>query len=147
MHKFNGKPESNLNNSLIRLKHLKKKVSTILFAFLSVSDFNKLNFAIVKKGNTCLETQNNLNKAIYENLVVKSHYRQDLSLLTLCARNSDDAPMQFCRECDLGKNEWETIKHLSLLQITIKSTQLVDKKQIEAGYQYIKKIVLSALDQ
>lgn len=114
---------------------------------LSASDFNKLNFAVVKKGNKCLETQNKLNKEIYENLVVKSHYRQDLSLLTLCARNSDDAPAQFCHECCLDKNEWETIKHLSLLQLTIKSTQIGDKQQIEAGYQYIKKVVLSALER
>ncbi|MDY3695749.1 MAG: tyrosine decarboxylase [Proteus mirabilis] len=113
---------------------------------LSASDFNKLNFAIVRKGNKSLETQNDLNKTIYENLVVKSHHKQDLSLLTLCARNSDDAPAQFCSECDFDNNEWETIKHLNLLQLTIKSTETCDEQQIEAGYQYIKKVVLSALD-
>ncbi|WP_193016591.1 MULTISPECIES: pyridoxal-dependent decarboxylase [Gammaproteobacteria] len=114
---------------------------------LSASDFNKLNFAIVRKGNKCLKTQNDLNKLIHENLVIKSHYRQDLSLLTLCARNSDDIPAQFCNECHLDKNEWETIKHLTLLQLTIKSTEEWYEEQIEAGYQYIKTVVLSALNR
>ena len=86
------------------------------------------------------------NKTIHENLVVKESSNKDLTLLTLCARNSDDAPAQFCSECDFDNNKWETIKHLNLVTVDYKSTETCDEQQIEAGYQYIKKVVLSALD-
>ncbi|WP_286146252.1 hypothetical protein [Shigella sp. FC1967] len=95
MRKFNGKRVSNLSISLIKRLLSKKEGEHYYIRVLSSSDFNKLNFAIVNKGNKDLAAQNNLNKTIYENLVIKSHHKQDLSLLTLCARNSDDAPAQF----------------------------------------------------
>lgn len=109
------------------------------------SDFNKLNFAVVIKDNPCLKTQNNLNKQIHDNLVLKSHYKQDLNLLTLCARNSEDAPAKFCLDCGLGETQWAEVKHLNLLQITLRDTEKYMNKHIEAGFQYIKTVILSAL--
>ncbi|HDT3000076.1 TPA: tyrosine decarboxylase [Proteus mirabilis] len=112
---------------------------------LPVSDFNKLTFAIAIKGNPCLKIQNQLNTAIYKNLEIKSQYKQDLNLLVLCARNSDDIPAQFCQQCQLGKDEWKQVNHLSLLQLTIKNTEKWSEGHIKAGCDYIKKVVLSAL--
>ncbi|AZG98487.1 swarming inhibition tyrosine decarboxylase DisA [Proteus mirabilis] len=112
---------------------------------LPVSDFNKLTFAIAIKGNPYLKIQNQLNNAIYKNLEIKSQYKQDLNLLVLCARNSDDIPAQFCQQCQLGKDEWKQVNHLNLLQLTIKNTEKWSEGHIKAGCDYIKKVVLSAL--
>ncbi|MEQ4922002.1 pyridoxal-dependent decarboxylase [Proteus hauseri] len=135
-----------LEKILKKAKEIKKGGKSYIIKPLPTSDFNKLSFAIVIKGNHALEVQNNLNKAIYENLVLQSNYKQDLNLLTLCARNSDDIPAKFCYECDLDKNEWQKIKHLNLLQLTMKDAEKCGVQHIDAGYQYIKKVVLSALE-
>ncbi|WP_066745424.1 pyridoxal-dependent decarboxylase [Proteus myxofaciens] len=113
---------------------------------LPASDFNKLNFAVVIEGNHSLKIQNNLNQEIYENLVIKSYHKQDLNILTLCVRNCENVPVQFCRSCELAENEWKIVKHLSILQLTLKDAEKYDIDKIEAGYQYIKTVVLSALD-
>ncbi|OAT46536.1 tyrosine decarboxylase [Proteus hauseri ATCC 700826] len=134
-----------LEQVLNKAKEIKRSGNSYIIKPLPTSDFNKLSFAIVIKGNRSLDVQNNLNKAIYENLVLQSNHKQDLNLLTLCARNSDDIPAKLCHDCDLDKSEWQEVKHLNLLQLTMKDAERCGDQQIEEGYQYIKQVVLSAL--